>query len=141
MTQTHIPSHFIEKVSDLLSVPGSRDGSLSHEVYRFFWAWERAEGGTAEWDPLNTTNHLSDAWGPWQYGDYNSTSVVNYKDQFDGIVGTAATLHHSPNFQGIVSDLRSGQYAAEQMVERNASAIKTWGTSPTLMLEILAGIS
>lgn len=136
---THLPDHWREKTIALLSVPGWRDGVFDHQVMRFLAAWAQAEGGNADYDPLNTTDHISDAWGPWEYADYNSTGVVNFKDAFDGIVGTAATMHHSAVFAPIVADLRAAPtYTAEEITKRNSAAIKTWGTNPTTILSILA---
>jgi hypothetical protein len=136
----HLPDHWREGVIALLKIGNWRQGVFEHQAMRFLQAWAGAEGGGADYDPLNTTNHIEDAWGPWQREDYNSTGVVNFDDQFDGIVGTAATLHHSKTFAPIVADLRAVNYSAEEIVERNEAAIKTWGTSPSLMLELLKSI-
>jgi hypothetical protein len=140
--QTHLPQHWIEKVAVLLSVPGALAGELAHETVRFFTAWAKAEGGTATWNPLNTTNHISDAWGAWQGKDYNRITVANYGHPWQGIVATAATLLQSKNFAGIVADLRANpQYTAEEIVNRNAVGLRDWGTSPTLMREVLTEIA
>lgn len=138
MAQKHLPQHWIEKVCVLLSIPGWLTGEYPHQVMRFFTAWAQAEGGKAQWNPINTTDHISDAWGPWQGTDLNSVTVANYDNPWQGIVATAATLLQSANFAGIVADLRSGNYTAEQIVQRNSGEIHIWGTSPTLMLEVLA---
>lgn len=140
MSQTHLPQNWIQKVMVLLSIPGWISGHYYHQIVRFFEAWAQAEGGTAEWDPLNTTDHISDAWGPWYIKDYNSTGVVNYESPWKGIVGTAATLLESTVFQAIVQDLRTAEgnkLTAEQLVNRHKDAIHTWGTNPDLMLQIL----
>ena len=139
MSQSHLPEHWIEKLCVALSIPGWLTGDFPHEVERFFTAWERAEGGDAEWNPLNTTDHITDAWGPWQGSDYNRITVANYKHPWQGIAATAATILQSSNFSGILADLRatSPTWKAEEIVKRNAGEIKEWGTSPTLMLEIL----
>lgn len=140
MSSTHLPQNWIQKVMVNLSIPGWISGHFDHQIIRFFTAWAQAEGGNAEWDPLNTTDHISDAWGAWYGPDYNSTGVVNYETPWKGIVGTYATMLESPVFTQIVSDLRVAEanaYTAEQLVERNKGAIHTWGTNPDLILEIL----
>ncbi len=140
MPQTHLPDHWIEKICALLSIPGWRTGDFNHEAVRFFTAWARAEGGKAKWNPLNTTDHIEDAWGHWQGTDLNSVTVANYDTPWQGIVATAATLLQSANFTGIVADLRAATFTAEEIVNRNSGEIHVWGTSPHLMLEVLAEI-
>lgn len=142
MANTHLPDHWIQKVMVGLSVPGWISGHFYHQIIRFFTAWAVAEGGTAEWDPLNTTDHISDAWGAWYGQDYNSTGVVNFETPWKGIVGTYATLLESAVFIDVVNDLRHAEansLTAEQLVTRNRSAIRTWGTNPDTMLAILKG--
>lgn len=138
MSGTHLPEHWIEKLCVDLSIPGWLTGDFPHEVVRFFTAWEKAEGGKATWNPINTTDHIQDAWGRWQGTDLNSVTVANYNHPWQGIMATAATLLQSANFVNIVADLRAGTFTAEEIVNRNSGEIHIWGTSPTLMLEVLA---
>lgn len=140
MAQKHLPDHWIEKLLVDLSVGDWRNGHFDHQAVRFFTAWAKAEGGKATWNPLNTTDHIQDAWGRWQGTDLNSVTVANYNNPWQGIMATAATLLQSANFTGIVADLRAVSFTAEEIVNRNTGEIHVWGTSPTLMLEVLQEI-
>ncbi len=95
-------------------------------------AWQRAEGGTASFNPLNTTE-------PWAGAtDYNSVGVKNYASGSDGIRATAATLLNG-HYPGIVRDLRSTDPSntALTMVARNRAEISVWGTNPDTIIELL----
>lgn len=93
-------------------------------------AWARAEGGTARYNPLNTTQ-------PWPGAtDYNPVGVKNYPTGAAGIAATAATLVNG-HYPGIVHDLRAGGFTAAQMVERNAPQFDTWGTGAANILRVL----
>lgn len=138
---SHLPSHWIEKLCAILSVDGWRTGVFPHQVTRFFTAWAQAEGGTAAWNPLNTTEHVhSTDFGDWQTSpDYNSVGVANYKTQALGIMATSVTLL-AGRFDSLLGDLRTADTTgatAEDLVKGHEVEIKTWGTSPTLMLEVL----
>lgn len=141
---THLPDHWREKVYVDLSIPGWRDGHFYHEIMRFFQAWEQSEGGGAEFDPLNTTDHLHDSFGSWQGTDWNSIGVANFTTAFHGITATSATLLENSVFSGLVDYLRTAEAkgrTAEDIVNANASAIRTWGTSPSTILSVLKSIS
>lgn len=59
------------------------DGAVTAVV-----AWAAAEGSSAAWNPLDTTE-------PWEGAtDYNSAGVKNYPDQAGGIAATLATLRN-----------------------------------------------
>ena len=93
-------------------------------------AWAKAEGGTARYNPLNTTE-------PWPGAtDYNSAGVRNYPTGAAGIAATAATLVNG-HYPGIVHDLRAGGFTAAQMVERNGPQFDTWGTGAANILRLL----
>lgn len=100
------------------------------ENRRLLRAWGKAEGGTAQWNPLNTTE-------PWPGAtEYNSAGVKNYPNGAAGIAATAATLVNG-HYDGIVTDLRAGTKKAEQIVRDNRNEISTWGTNPNLILSLL----
>lgn len=93
-------------------------------------AWEKAEGGTAKYNPLNTTL-------PWLGAtDYNSAGVKNYPTGADGIEATAATLTNGL-YKGIVNDLRAGRKQAGQIVKDNAAEFDKWGTGAANILRVL----
>jgi hypothetical protein len=93
-------------------------------------AWESAEGGSAKWNPLNTTQRWSGST------DYNSVGVQNYKTQEDGLNATLKTIKQTQGFLGygpIVAALARDALAHDTltMVEHSA-----WGTGG-LALRIL----
>lgn len=93
-------------------------------------AWARAEGGTARYNPLNTTE-------PWPGAtDYNSVHVRNYPTGAAGIAATAATLVNG-HYNGIVRDLREGRALARVIVIDNAAEFDTWGTGSKNVLRLL----
>ena len=107
-------------------------GSGYRQNRRLLRAWARAEGGTARFNPLNTTE-------PWPGAtDYNTVGVKNYPSGAAGISATAATLVNG-HYNGIVHDLRlrRNHYTAEEIVNRNASEFDTWGTGAKNILAVL----
>lgn len=145
MSDMHLPSHWKEKLCAALSIPGWRNGVFPHQVMRFFEAQARAEGGTARWNPCNSTEHVhSTDFGDWQTSpDYNSVGVCDYKTQALGIMATAVTFL-SPKFAALLDALRLADVngtTAEQLVEQHRSEIKLWGTNPDLMLQLLKEIT
>lgn len=97
---------------------------------RLLDAWARAEGGTARWNPLNSTQ-------PWPGAtDYNSVHVRNYPSGAAGVAATAATLVNG-RYDGIVADLRVGKNTAQEIVRRNAAEFGTWGTGAENVLRCL----
>lgn len=82
-------------------------------------AWAACEGGTATFNPFNTTL-------PWPRSTcYNSVCVRNYANFLDGVSATAATINQSN-----MSDIR---HALQNNLDRNAFADAIdkdpWGTS------------
>lgn len=142
MSQTHIPQNWIQKLCVLLSIDGWLHGTFPHEVVRFFTAWAQAEGGKAEWDPLNTTTHITEDGEAWQGADYNGVHVTDFTSPFHGIVGTAATLMngHYPNILTLLRAAPVSGIHAEEIVQQCSDEIKTWGTNPKTILEVLATI-
>lgn len=104
------------------------------ENRRLLAAWQIAEGGTAQYNPLNTTQ----AWPGAT--DYNSVHVRNYASGSDGIAATCRTLLNG-YYNGIVHDLRDGALRAELIVTRNAKEFDTWGTGSENILRVLASQS
>ena len=98
---------------------------------RLLEAWARAEGGTAAYNPLNTTQ-------PWPGAtDYNTVHVKNYPNGAAGITATAITLTNG-HYPGLVVDLKQGAKTAEQIVADRRDEIKVWGTNPDTILGVLA---
>lgn len=140
MAQAHLPEKWIERLCAMLEI------KVTHEMVRLFTAWQRAEGGLARWNPLNTVNHLhSQAHGDWQSSpDYNSTGVCNYNHPWQGIVAHVDTFEQTV-WSDVLVALRQAHNTlttAEELVEEYGNVIQQhWGTSPGLMLEILKGIA
>lgn len=93
-------------------------------------AQARLEGGTARYNPLNTTE-------PWPGAtDYNSVGVKNYPNGAAGIAATAKTFTNG-YYNGIVADLRKGDLSARAIVQRNAAEYDKWG-GPGYSTKLLA---
>lgn len=97
---------------------------------RLLGAWERAESGTARYNPLNTTE-------PWPGAtDYNKAGVKNYPTGAAGVAATCKTLTNG-RYNGIVADLRAGKLNAREIVTRNPGEFDTWGTGHENLLRLL----
>lgn len=109
------------------------DGIGAQHCDRNAWAlisWMQAEGGTALWNPLNTTQPMP--------GDsiYNWVGVRNYPDFQTGLAATIKTIkqtHPSLGYVPILSSLRSCARARRTLKYVEASA---WGTGG-LALQVL----
>ena len=126
---SHLPPFW---ASHLLAVIGA---PRRHENIRFLEAWARAEGGSARFNPLNSTWDLPGAT------DYNAAGVRNYPRAVWGLAATALTLTSPASgplaYGRIVGHLQAGTYTAEQIVNDCADQIRHWGTSPDLILDLL----
>lgn len=122
--QTHLPPHWRERLLALLLCP------TSPANMQLLDAWQRAEGGHAQWNPLNTTEPMHGTT------DYNSVGVKNYPTPVCGIAATALTLILAP-YHSLWVDLQAGGYSARQLVERNEHAFNTWGTGASHILALL----
>lgn len=141
MAQTHLPDKWIPRLLGLLEL------SASHQNFRLMQAWSQAEGGTAKWNPLNTTLHLSGTVDWTEPEDYNSIGVCDFKYGIVGIVATVLTFQQRDASEKLIwasllSDMKAGTMLAENIVKNNATLIQnSWGTNPDTMLQILKGIS
>jgi hypothetical protein len=123
----HLPILWKFRLLKALHAKGSRENR------KVLAAQARAEGGTASYNPLNTTQ----PWpGATPYNNVGSGHVWNYPSGAAGIAATATTFANG-HYNGIVADLRSGQWTARQIVTRNAAEYDTWGTGATRILELL----
>jgi hypothetical protein len=98
----------------------------SPENLRFMQAWSNSEGGTASFNPLNTT------WSvPGKQTLYNSAGVKNYADYQTGVNATILTLKQS-YYNNIKNALRSAEKAEDYFLKFPGiiSDISTWGTNP-----------
>jgi hypothetical protein len=126
MSQTHFPPNWDGR---LLAVVGADPGY--QQGRRLLGAWATAEGGTAKWNPLNTTYGLPGAT------DYNSVGVKNYRRPTEGVCATALTLVNG-YYPHILAALQGGTRTAEQIVNDFPDEFRRWGTNPQTILEVLA---
>lgn len=82
-------------------------------------AWHKAEGGTATWNPLNTTQ------GAPGSTDYNSVGVKNYPNEAIGVSATIKTLTNG-NYPGILKALRAEAFDIQALAQAVDSSV--WGT-------------
>lgn len=93
-------------------------------------AWGRAEGGTARWNWMNTTQPAHGA------SDYNSVGVKNYGSFQQGVQATVQTLRNG-HYGAILAALHRGN---NPMAVATAVGSSPWGTSGTLMASVLHGM-
>lgn len=132
---THLPPNWKPRLLSLLGA------GIGHENLRFLEAQQRAEGGDARWNPLNTT---------WQFmwsTDYNTTHVQNYRHPIEGLCATALTLADNYDSSGklrfglILGTLQGGGKTAEEMVTICEAPLRIWGTNPDVMRQLLREIA
>lgn len=129
MAQTHLPPQWRERLLEVVN------GKVTAENLRLLDAWQKAEGGTAQWNPLNTTYYLAGATL------YNDTKVRNYRYPIEGVCATALTLcgrdAGTLRYGGILGDLQSGSKTALGIVSNRGDEFKRWGTNPYLISLLL----
>ena len=133
MTTTHLPPQWRQRLLAIVNGHGWLTGTFYPEGLRLLDAWQHAEGGTAQWNPLNTEYKLAGST------DYNTAGVQNYVRATEGVCATGITLVNG-NYNGILGDLQVGTKTAEQIVNDRAAQFRTWGTDPTLILTLLGSI-
>lgn len=120
----HLPPSWSQRLAGLLLIPAKPS------YLQLMDAWQRAEGGTAQWNPLNTTEPMNGTT------NYNSAGVKNYPSPVSGIAATALTLILEP-YHTLWVDMQAGTYTAQELVERNRHAFDTWGTGASHVLALL----
>ena len=96
--------------------------------YRLLHVWAECEGGTACFNPLNTTE-------PWPGAtDYNDVGVKNYPNGKDGIHATYLTLVNG-HYPGIVGGLRAGT-APKIILSKYGEEFNTWGTGTICLKKV-----
>jgi hypothetical protein len=102
--------------------------SSSSEALTFFRAWRQAEGGTARYNPFNTTQRMPGSEA------YNRVGVQHYPSARVGVDATVKTLLND-RYTALVQAIREGR-SARAMAD--ALAASPWGTG-TLAQKILDG--
>lgn len=85
----------------------------------FMTAWANREGGTASWNPWNTTLSMPGA------SDYNSVGVKNYTSMAQGMQATAQTLSSN-----LYSDIVGALQAGTANVKTNYKGLHNWSAGP-----------
>lgn len=109
---------------DALSVPHTN---------RNAWAgvsWIQAEGGTALWNPLNTTQRMPGSW------NYNSVGVQNYVSFEQGLEATVKTILQARTSLGYYLILERLRASARPSSTLRAVEKSQWGTGG-LALKVL----
>lgn len=102
----------------------------SVQTWKMWAAWARAEGGTARFNPFNTTERWPGST------PYNAKGVQNYHSGTDGIAATVRTLENG-DYPGLVRDFRAGKKSARALVVDNAAELNRWGTGAENVLRLL----
>lgn len=87
---------------------------------RFLDAWAACEGGTAKYNPLNTTQLVPRAW------TYNEAGVKHYPDALSGLAATLLTLS-LPYYRDIRRALLTGETPCA-VARLSRRGLATWGT-------------
>ena len=94
----------------------------------YLYAWRQAEGGSAAFNPFNTTQKALGAT------NYNKVGVKNYTSAEQGISATVKTLLNG-KYSGIISSLKAD---AEPSQTADALIASPWGTGE-LAKEVISG--
>lgn len=99
---------------------------------RVFACWAQAEGGSAHWNPVNTTQDEPGAT------TFNFAGVKNYPDAETGLRALKKTFSYPGHgYERIVASMRENKPARDTLRLIGAS---DWGTAGTLGIEVLADI-
>lgn len=102
---------------DVLTAIGA---PITNENISFLDQWQNAEGGSATFNPLNTTQPEPGA------SNYNAVGVKNFVSASQGTQATATTLTNG-YYPHIFAALKSGNPFA-QISDAIRSELNTWGT-------------
>ena len=105
-------------------------------VLRFIAAWTKAEGGSAKYNPTNTTLNWPGATWYNTFGSQGQYHVKNYPGLEAGIMATVATL--SGQFPGY-ADIRQGIIRNDPIQSIRGLIASPWGTDGSLVDRIFHG--
>lgn len=109
-----VGEEFFKDVMDKLGV------TPTPEKFKFFKAWQRAEGTRAENNPLATTKKVNDPGAT----NLNTVGVKNYSSYDIGVNATADTLK-LPYYTELVNKLKQDDITAADLAN-TTGALKTW---------------
>lgn len=134
MPNTHLPRDWDSKLVVMVG------GRFDPEKGRFLAAWSRTEGGSATWNPLNSTFDLP---GSTLYNKV--PGVKNYPGPIWGICATVLTLTERDSagalvYPKLLGHLQSsaGSYKAEDILSQCSEDVAHWGTDTDLFRRVLA---
>lgn len=111
-----VPNSFMQNVLAQIRAPATAISVQNLQT------WQRFEGGTALWNPLNDTDvHPGST-------EYNSAGVQNYPTAPVGERATAGTLLNG-RYTAILVKLRAGAPLSQWNDPSVLEQIRTWGTS------------
>lgn len=93
----------------------------------FLAAWAACEGGSAKWNPLNTTQAVPGAT------NYNDVGVKHYPDRLSGLAATLLTLR-LPYYRDVLRMLGNDQADAITIARGSARGLVVWGTGTKCIL-------
>lgn len=105
---------------DFLSLAGNKQPTL--ETFVAVTAWQQAEGTTAAFNPLATSQEMPGAT------DFNSHHVKNYPDRQTGLLATVQTLTY--DYPGY-AELRAGVLQNRPDLILQGLEAGSWGTNPS----------
>lgn len=114
--------------SDVLTAIGA---PITAANVAFLDAWAQAEGGTAAYNPLNTTQTASGS------SDYNSAGVQDFTSPTQGANATATTLENG-YYPALLAGLQSGNPLSGDVASME-SELSTWGTGPGFLQSLIGG--
>ena len=98
---------------------------VTKENISFLDSWANAEGGSAAYNPLNTTQPEPGAT------NYNSVGVKIFTDAQSGVTATATTLENGL-YPDLLAALRSGNPLAH-ITDAVKAQLNTWGTGSSFL--------
>jgi hypothetical protein len=119
---------FYEKILQLIGAP------ITDENLKFLYAWRQAEGGTAAWNPFNTT--WARGFKTTPYNCNKGFPVKNYASRSDGLTATVNTLQ-----QNYYSKIRNGLINNEgaAQISTYIDEISLWGTGTGINTALAGG--
>lgn len=97
--------------------------------------WQASEGGTAAFNPLNTTTRAA---GSTSYNSNGGTPVQNFKSRADGIAATVRTLYNG-HYGTIINALKQGNSDYRSFGQAVDSS--PWGTHGGYIRQWSGGVS
>jgi len=105
---------------------------ITMENLRACHAWQRAEGGRAQWNPFNTTQDEPGASPYNSFGPGGKYHVMNYRSELDGIRATVTTMKNG-HYARILDAFKRGSDGHAVCTAVDASVWGTHGAAHTYL--------